>query len=74
MKTTNPMRASASVKAMPKNIVVLATPADSGTDGGQAVAKTGADGAQARFTVTGQLGKDGGYQCKQGKCLLVLGV
>ena len=30
MKTTNPMRASASVKAMPKNIVVRATPADSG--------------------------------------------
>ena len=30
MKTTKPMRASASVKAMPRNIVVCTWPADSG--------------------------------------------
>ena len=45
MKTTNPMRARASVKAMPRNIVVRTMPADSGWRDGVRVAV----GAQTVF-------------------------
>ena len=51
--STNPKSASASVNAMPRNMVVRTVPdADAGADGGAAVDDPTADGGETRLQLT----------------------